>query len=1061
MTTLPVSGSEPHSAADTDRPRSEAFERLHPDVRRWIWQRGWRELRDAQEAAITPILAGDVDVLISAATASGKTEAAFLPICSVLTGIPAAGPGIGVVYVSPLKALINDQWSRLEELCELLEIPVHRWHGDVAGARKQRVLNDPRGVLLITPESLEALFALRGTKIRGLFGTLRYVVIDELHSFIGTERGAQLQSLLHRLELAVRRRVPRVGLSATLGDMADAAEYLRPRHGAQVSLITSTADTQELRLQLRGYVHADPGPTPPDATGREDAVTDADAAIAQHLFDHLRGTDNLVFAGSRSKVEKLTDRLTRRSEQARVPNEFVPHHGNLSKEIREHVEARLKDRSLPVTAICTSTLEMGIDIGTVTSVAQIGAPPSVAALRQRLGRSGRRGEPAMLRIYVREPEITADTSPQDQLRAQLVQTIATVDLLLDRWYEPPSTSGLHLSTLTQQILSLIAQHGGATPREAYRTLCGQGPFHHIDQETFRALLRAHGSADLLRQGADGVLLHGEKGEQLVNHYSFFAAFASPAEYRLVAEGRTLGSIAPSSPLIPGGLLIFAGQRWKIRKVDTSAKLIELTPSTGGRPPEFTGGGPDVHDRIRAHMRMTYQRTEIPIYLDPLAQRLLGEARDNYRRFGLAENPIVGWGDDTLVFPFRGDTVMSALALAIQRHGIDCEQNGLALQLADTNPEQAADVLRHLAATPPPEPRTLAALVPEKELDKYDELLDDELLTTAYAARKLDVAGAWASLAELLSPARQASARLPRTESPRPPTRHRISELPYAVIDTETTGLDPARDRIIEIAVIRLNPDGTLRRTFSTILQSDQGPGPTHVHHLTDADLAGAPRFADIAGDLVRIIDGAVIVAHNAMFDTAMLTAEFARAGALPDDLLSLCTLQLAQRYGPSLRSLRLSDCLQAESIQLHDAHTALADAEAAAQLLVRYLARARQDGADWLDEIGATGALPRPSWAPWPATGRHRTRPATRTRLTTPPLPVPAQATPSATLYADLIARAAATPKRLREQFASLRAMADRLNLDRDARQAVQAALAQAWTQHPRAAGELSAMDDL
>lgn len=186
MTTLPASGSEPRSAADSAHPRSEAFERLHPGVRRWIWQRGWRELRDAQEAATAPILAGDVDVLIDAATASGKTEAAFLPICSVLADAPADERGIGAVYISPLKALINDQWSRLEELCELLEIPVHRWHGDVTAARKQRVLNDPRGVLLITPESLEALFALRGTKIRGLFGSLRYVVIDELHLLVGS-----------------------------------------------------------------------------------------------------------------------------------------------------------------------------------------------------------------------------------------------------------------------------------------------------------------------------------------------------------------------------------------------------------------------------------------------------------------------------------------------------------------------------------------------------------------------------------------------------------------------------------------------------------------------------------------------------------------------------------------------------------------------------------------------------------------------------------------------------------------------------------------------------------
>lgn len=1005
MTTSPASGSEPPST-ETRRSRSTAFEQLHPDIRRWIWQQRWRELRDAQEAAVAPVLAGDVDVLISAATASGKTEAAFLPICSTLAGTPAVEPGIRAVYVSPLKALINDQHGRLGELCDLLDIPVHRWHGDVAAPRKQRVLNDPGGILLITPESLEALFVLRGTKIRGLFGPLQYVVIDELHSFIGTERGAQLQSLLHRLELAVRHRVPRIGLSATLGDLTSAAEFLRPRHGTQVRLITSTADAQELRLQLRGYLQPDPR-----RTDHGDSPVAADAAIAHHLFDHLRGTDNLIFANSRSMVETLTDRLTRRSQQAGVPNEFIPHHGNLSKEIREHVETRLKDRSLPVTAVCTATLEMGIDIGSVTSVAQIGAPHSVATLRQRLGRSGRRGDPAVLRIYVREPEIVADTSPQDQLRAQLVQTIATVDLLLDRWYEPPSAGGLHLSTLTQQIMSVIAQHGGVTPLEAYRTLCGQGPYDHIDQETFGTLLRALGSADLLRQESDGLLLHGERGEELVNHHTFFAAFASPTEYRLVAEGHTLGTISPSSPLLPGGLLIFAGRRWKIRKIDTEAKLIELTPSSGGRPPEFTGGGPDVHDRIRTHMRLIYQRDDMPIYLDSGAQRLLIEARENFHRLGLAENPIVGWGHDTLLFPFRGDTITTALALAMQQQGVECEQSGLALCLADTSPEHAAELLADLAAAPPPDPRALAALVPEKELDKYDEYLGAELLTTAYAKRKLDVPAAWATLPGLVSAARRrAPGQLPRTEGPGRTTRYRIGELPYAVIDIETTGLDPTTDRIVEITVIRLKADGTTQRTFSTILQSDQGPGPTHLHGLSDADLAGAPRFDEIAGDLARMIDGAIIVAHNVMFDAAMLTTEFARAGAVPDDLLTLCTLQLAQRYAASPRSLRLADCLSAEGLHMHDAHTAEADAQAAAQLLDRYLTRARQDGARCLDEIGAAGALPHPNWAPWAPTGRRQTRRTPRPKLTTSPLPVPAQATPTATVYADLIVRAVMSP---------------------------------------------------
>lgn len=1060
MTTSPDSGSEPVTAGGEEpgNAQSTAFERLHLDVQRWIWQRGWRELRDAQEAAIPAVLAGDTDVIISAATASGKTEAAFLPICSNLALAPTGEPGIRAVYVSPLKALINDQYGRLDELCELLNIPVHRWHGDVAGSSKHRVLNAPSGILLITPESLEAMFVLRGTRLRALFGTLRYVVIDELHSFIGTERGAQLQSLLHRLELAIRHPVPRIGLSATLGDMADAADYLRPGYGARVHVITSTAEGQELRLQLRGYRHADPGQAR-DTTDGADPAADADTAIADHLFHNLRGTDNLIFANSRTKVEELTDRLARRSERARVPNEFVPHHGNLSKEIREHVEARLKDRSQPVTAICTSTLEMGIDIGSVTTVAQVGSPPSVSALRQRVGRSGRRGEPAVLRIYVSEPEIFGSTPPQDQLRTQLVQTIATVDLLLDRWYEPPSTGGLHLSTLVQQILSMIAQHGGVTPPQAYQTLCRQGSFRHIDQKTFAGLLRALGSADLLRQVRDGLLLHSDMGDQLVNHYSFFAAFDSPTEYRLLADGSTLGTFTPSAPVVPGGLLIFAGRRWKVRKVDTTAKLIELTPSSGGRPPIFTGAGPDIHDRIRTRMRTIYEGTDTPIYLDTGARQLLTEARDTFRRLGLADNSILGWGNDTLLFCFRADTINSALALALQQREIRCENDGLALCLPDTTPEMVTNLLEDMASAPPPDPQDLAALIPDRTLDKYDEFLSSDLLSTAYAARKLDVSAAWETLPGIVAAARRRPpTRLRVHDRPQPTKRHRIGELPYAVIDTETTGLDTLHDRIIEIAVIRLNPDGTPQRTFNTLLQSDQGPGPTHIHRVTDADLAGAPRFSEVAGDIARIIDGAVIVAHNAMFDLAMLTTEFGRAGALPEDLLSLCTLELAQRYGAPSPSLRLADCISAEELHLPNAHSAQADAEAVVRLLGRYLTRAQNAGARQLDEIGAVGALPRSGWAPWSPSGRRQVRPAPRSKSNAPALPVPAQATPTATVYADLIARAATSRQGIFDQREALQEMAKRLNLDPPTRHAVHAALTDAWRQHPSIVGELIAL---
>ncbi|GAA1770716.1 DEAD/DEAH box helicase [Nonomuraea bangladeshensis] len=969
MTTSPPSGSD-------------AFERLHPKVQQWIWQQNWRELREAQEAAVAPILAGDRDVLIAAATASGKTEAAFLPICSALTEQPDI-TGFAAVYISPLKALINDQYGRLDQLCDHLGITVSRWHGDVAASAKSRLLDRPRGILLITPESLEAMFVLRGWKIRDLVASARYVVIDELHSFIGSERGAQLQSLMHRLDLAARRRIPRIGLSATLGDMGKAADYLRPRSGDDVTVIVSGSDAQELRLQIRGYVQTAPTLDPRaraahEALGEEvtadDVATGDRLAIADHLFATLRGSHNLVFANSRAAVEDYTDLLNRRCEDARVPDEFVPHHGNLSKDIREHAEARLKDRTRPATAICTSTLEMGIDIGSVTSVAQVGAPPSVAALRQRLGRSGRRGGPAILRLYVSEPEATPTIHPADELRAQLVQAIATIELLLQRWYEPPAAEALHLSTLTQQFLSLIAQHGGITPAYAYRVLCGQGPFGAVDSSTFATLLRDLAAADLIRQENDGLLLHAETGERLVNHYTFYAAFAAPAEYRIVTEGRTLGSVPLEQPLPEGSLLIFAGRRWRIQAIDTHAKLIEVARASGGRPPRFTGTGPLVHDRIRTTMRHLYEQATVPAYLDATAQGLLAEGRAAYRRLNLHDTPLVGYGNDTLLFPFRGDAIMTTLALALHAHGVDVIRYGLALLISDITPQAAADLLSDLATEGVPDALALAALIPDKRVDKYDDVIGEELLTRSYG-RRLDVPEAQQSIDALVATTRHSRAvNLDTPKAAPPPRQHRIGSLPYAVVDLETTCLDTRKARIAEIAIIRLHPDGSEDRTYSTLVNPGSGPGPTHIHGLTEGALATAPHFPQIAGDVAAMLDGAIVVAHNVRYDSEVLSTEFARAGYAPDNLMTLCTLNLARRFGPSLPSHRLTDCALAEGIDNGTAHQAECDARTCAKLLQRYLERAMAQGLQWYSELGVTGQLPAMRWCAAPISDLARRR---------------------------------------------------------------------------------------
>lgn len=713
---------------------SQAFSLLHPGLQRWLWKKGWKELRPIQERAIKPILDGKCDVILAAPTAGGKTEAAFLPI---VTRLASSDVPRLCVCISPLKALINDQHARLEELCGAANVNVTRWHGDVSQSHKTKAGDSPSGVLLITPESLEAQLVRRGLQARSFFGHLTYVVVDELHAFVGTERGKQLQSLLYRLELIKRETVPRVALSATLGDIRVAAEFLRPGSGVETIRIEEGGHGRELKILQKGYRRR--ALVPGTDTAQEQEVGDL-VDVGQHLFKILRGSHNLVFANSRAKVESVADILRRLCDQQHVPNEFLPHHGSLSKEFREHAEQTLKQRARPATLVATTTLEMGIDVGSVRSIAQIGNPPSVASMRQRMGRSGREeGEPAILRTYITEVDGT-DLSPQDALRAQTVQSIAMVQLMLDGWNEPPDARPLHLSTLVQQLLAIVAQHGGVRAAEAWSVLCEHGAFRLDHKTHFISLLRELGKHDLLTQTGDGLLVLGLRGEQIVDHYQFYAAFFSPDEFELLHEGKSLGTIPVTYPLTSDSHLIFTGRRWQVIEVDTDSKKISVRPSPGGRPPTFDGGGAPVHDHIRQQMKAVYLSTGVPRFADATAQKLLAEGRERFRALGLSRRSFVEQGKSTWFFPWCGDRVLATLVLLLESAGVDVLNEGIALQ-TNCSERILRRKLHDVFSGSLVAAEHLAERVRNKFIGKYDQYLPLELQNLNFASAALDVEGA--------------------------------------------------------------------------------------------------------------------------------------------------------------------------------------------------------------------------------------------------------------------------------------------------------------------------------
>lgn len=713
---------------------ASAFDRLHPQVRRWIRDQGWDELRDVQARTIAAVLDGNRDVLISASTAAGKTEAAFLP---ALTAVAERSErGLSILYVSPLKALINDQFRRLEQLCEQMEIGVVRWHGDAPQAAKARLFRKPEGIALITPESIEALLIRRSRDAQGLLGSLDFIIIDELHAFMQGARGLQLASLLHRIDVLSGKRARRIGLSATLGDLSMAAQWLNPEAPESVAVVESAADGAELKLQIRGYVRAD------DEKGGDDLEDEVHPValdlVADHAFMVLRGKNNLVFGGSRRSVEALADRLRRRSEQADVPNEFFPHHGSLAKELRESLEVRLKQDALPTTAVATTTLELGIDIGSVASVATLGAPRSLGALRQRLGRSGRRkGAPAVLRVYVREPRLSSDLNPLEQLRLETVRAVAATRLLVQRFVEPPRRDPALASTALHQTLSIIAERGGAKADALFAAVCSPGPFAALTRADYVGMLRWMANPDvrLIEQAPDGTIMLGEIGERLVGGRDFYAVFESDEEWRLVASGRTLGVIPLSNIVGVGSLLVFAGQRWRIVAVDEAAKVLDVVSHRAGTLPKFDRLSLEpIHDRLSAEMLAVYRGDDSAPYLDKVAADFLIEGRAAFQGLGLERRRLIEFHRDTHVLTWRGSATNGVFAVVLASSGLDCEAHDIGVTVANATATEVSTIIGAISSVPDLD--ALAAKVANLRQAKYDAFVPEGLLRKGWIQSNL-------------------------------------------------------------------------------------------------------------------------------------------------------------------------------------------------------------------------------------------------------------------------------------------------------------------------------------
>ena len=729
------------------------FDRYAPFVQEYIYRNGWENLRAIQVAAANAIFNTGDHVLLTASTASGKTEAAFFPIITLFSENPPAS--VGCLYIGPLKALINDQFSRLNDLCAEADIPVWHWHGDVAQSHKARLMKRPSGILQITPESLEAMLLHKHSAVPKLFGDLRFVVIDEVHSLLRGDRGGQTLCLIERLSRLAGVNPRRIGLSATMGDPEKTGEFLALGTGRGTIIPKIEAKGAKWRLSMEHFyvkdvqagadrTDIDALPVLEDRTNQ--APANADPGLG-YIFEHTRGKKCLVFVNSREECETVTTTLRQYCERNHEPDRFLIHHGNLSASYRETAEDMMKDESQQMSTITTATLELGIDIGRLERAFQIDAPWTVSSFLQRMGRTGRRELPPEMWFVMREDEPEARAMLPATIPWKLLQGIALVQLYLEeRWVEPPRLDRLPYSLLYHQTMSTLASCGELSPRSLADQVLRLRYFHRVSQKDYKALLRHLIQTDHIQHTEQGGLIVGLAGERVVNSYKFYGVFQENEEYTVRSESQELGTVVLPPPV--GEKLAIAGHVWVVLDIDRKRHLVYCEQVKGSIPAYFGQCPGDLHTKILQRMRQVLREDRQYPYLMKNAVARLENARFTAGRSGAAEKPLLNLGGNMwCLLPWVGTYPFLAMERFLK---IKCADR-LGLKNFDSarpyymqfTMKADGDAFFRVVSEEIRKPIDPLELVCPGELplfDKYDEYLPEKLVKKGFAYGVLDLGG---------------------------------------------------------------------------------------------------------------------------------------------------------------------------------------------------------------------------------------------------------------------------------------------------------------------------------
>lgn len=725
------------------------FYRLAPFVQEFIYKKRWESLRPVQIEACNICFHTPHHMLIAAGTASGKTEAAFFPALTELHERPSKS--VGILYIGPLKALINDQFERLKDLLSEGNIPVWHWHGDVPQAEKTRLMRSPSGVLQITPESLEGLLMNRPNAIPALFHDLRYVIIDEVHAFMGADRGIQVLSELARIERMAGCKPRRVGLSATLSDYDAATAWLAAGTNQGVDVVSSPGG-RKLRLRVEHFSF-------PDARDEEQAehLHNARKLYYDFIYESTHRKKALIFTNSRTDAEVTILEMRRVAARRQERDVFHVHHGSISAMLREETEAALRTGSGPAVAAATVTLELGIDLGELERVVQLGAPYSASSFVQRLGRSGRREDMASEMLFVCPEEEDEEAQLPARMPWTLMRAIAVIELYVKtKWVEPLEARKMPMGVLYHQTMSILKSMGEAEPKELAEAMLSLAPFKEIRADQYQIFLNYLIETDHLQWTEDRTLIIGLTGEKTVNNYRFYAVFKDDEEHKVLNGSEEIGSITTVPP--PGYCFSLAGKLWKVEEVDHKHKSVYVKAAKGKVDTLWLGAGGDIHTTVVQKMREVLSDTVIYPYLSPQAVNRLERARRLARESGLLKQVVIPAGGDSLyVLPWVGSKSFRTLE-RLMKHNLSDK-----LALRSVVPMEPYYFVvsgkvdgRTLLAEIMSECRTAedaSALLSEDEapyLGKYDEFVAPPLIREAFAVDGLDLNGLKEGLQQTLA-----------------------------------------------------------------------------------------------------------------------------------------------------------------------------------------------------------------------------------------------------------------------------------------------------------------------